>query len=305
MLTPAELNEFRQEINKINGKSVEEWLSNRWNEIQNIKSSSKKNSEINLFGHILMYVWNIMRIVSNTYTDDSVYKSFLKNLYDTKDEDFGIVNFNYDTLLDRAFEQIFHKTFTSIEHYLDENFIKPHGSVNWLLEKRENDPNVPTNNDISLRINMAMRQFFTNGSIPLANLRVLSPTLEHLRYADIAQVWSGLGMEYFYPLIFLPMAQKKLDHFTDFYEKVMKKAEGMFAEAEEIYVIGYRAKDDIIKNLFKFIPQGTTLHVISHGEADKISRYIQGFAIGLKQGSLISGGFAEFNKLHFRKPGEF
>ena len=182
--------------------------------------------------------------------------------------------------------------------YLEANFIKPHGSVNWVIEKRENDPIVPTNSDMKTRIDLAMDNFFMNGAIPIKTLRVLRPSLEQIRYTDIANVWDNLRMDYFYPLVFLPLAQKKLDHFINFYEQVIEKGKEMVKQADEIYIIGYRAKDDIIKDLLSHIPKKPVLHVVSFNEAETISDNIRSWAPNFQKGKIINGGFSEFNRLH-------
>ncbi|MBI2032177.1 MAG: hypothetical protein HYT09_00875 [Candidatus Levybacteria bacterium] len=304
MLSPSELDFFRQEVNKREDKSVEKWLESQWNAIKDIKVNATKNYQTRLFGHKVLYLWNVMRSVSNSYSESNVYRSFLSNLRDANNN-FGLISFNYDTLLDRAYQDIFGNTFITIENYLEENFVKPHGSVNWLLEKRDTDPTVPHNHDTALRIKMAMNQFFMNGSISLSKLQVIDPSLEQWRHENVAVVWERLGRPYFYPLIFMPLAQKDLSHINDFYEQVIGKAREMLMQAEEIYIIGYRARDEIIKELLKFVPKDTPLHVVSDTKAIPISNEIRGWATNLKEGSMINGGFAEFNRLHFKKPGEF
>ena len=150
-----------------------------------------------------------------------------------------------------------------------------------------------------------MNQFFMHGSIPIGQLEVLDPTLEQLRHENIAVVWEQLGRPYFYPLVFLPLAQKDLSHINNFYEKVIDRAQKMFMEAEEIYVIGYRAQDMIIRELFRFALKGTPIHVVSNTQAMSISTGIRGWATNLSEGSIINDGFAAFNASHFKKPGQF
>lgn len=304
ILSASELATFNTEIEKRPDKSVESWLEEQWNVIPTIPSTANKNSQTRLFGRKAMYLWNVLRMVSNSYDENNIYRLFLKNLSD-ENKDFGIINFNYDTLLDKAYQDVFHNTFLSVENYLEENFVKPHGSVNWLLKKRDDDLDIPSNHDTDLRIKMAMNQFFMNGSISITKLQVIDPMLEPFREPDIARVWERLGIDYFYPLVFLPLAQKNLDHINNFYEQVIGKGKDMLQEAEEIYVIGYRAKDDIIKELFKLAPEGTPLHVISNKNAETISKEIHSWAKNLGEGSILNGGFANFSGTHFKKPGHF
>ena len=304
MFSPTRFNELSNEIEERKNKSVEDWLGEKWQRIETINSLMVKKSEVNEFGHIVYYIWNVLRIVSNSYDENNIYTLFLKNLRQ-KGEDFGIISFNYDTLLDRAFKQVFHRDFGSLDDYLEFNFIKPHGSINWLLGKRNTDSSIPVNNDIQLRISKAMNQFFTNGPIPVDSLRVIDPPIEALRDADVARVWSDLGMEYFYPLIFLPLAQKQYGHIEGFQEKVVAGGKALIKKADEIFIIGYRARDEIIKDLLLDAPEDAKLHIISNQNSIDILNDVKKWAPHLKEATTNDGGFKAFNDIYFRKPGEF
>lgn len=299
-LEKEKLEFFRKEISSREDKSLEKWLETQWNNIEKITPIQSRKSQKRLFGHVLFYLWNVMRWISASYNRENVYRKFLTNVQNQPDE-FGIVSFNYDTLLDKAYQEVFNKTFISLNDYLEENFIKPHGSINWVLKPRKSDPLLPPVHDTRLRISMAMENFFMDDPIPM-ELDVLDPFLEPLREIDIARVWERLGYAYFYPLVFMPLAQKNLSHIDKFYEEVIKKARDMFLRADEIYIIGYRAQDMIIKELFRFIPNNTPLHVIANTKAIPISSEILGWANNLREGSKINGGFAAFNQAHFQNP---
>ncbi|MCI0330034.1 MAG: hypothetical protein L0196_03650 [candidate division Zixibacteria bacterium] len=79
--------------------SIEQWLTERWLGITKLKTPSRIQAERTEFGKIAFYLWRLLQGVSNTYNDTNLYRSFLKKLR-TIDENFGIINFNYDTLLD-------------------------------------------------------------------------------------------------------------------------------------------------------------------------------------------------------------
>ena len=119
--------------------SLEKWLTQRWERIQSLREDITKTAEKAFFGSICFYIWNLLQKVSTTYSARNGYNLFTRKLKD-RDEPFGLISFNYDTLLDRAVTHQFGVPLISLDSYLKVHLIKPHGSVNWLLMKRNNDP---------------------------------------------------------------------------------------------------------------------------------------------------------------------
>jgi hypothetical protein len=301
LLDDTLLDKFELEISHREDKSVEKWLSEKWVSLKDIKSEDKKRAEINVFGKIVFYIWNVLRIVSTSYDEGNIYHIFLQRFIDTFDEDIGIIDFNYDTLLDQSYEHVYNISFKgNLDTYLKRRFIKPHGSINWIMPPRSNDPNVPQRNDTNLRIRMAMEEYFS-GPISIESLEVLNPGIEHLRDVNIAKSWESIGHPFFYPLIFLPLANKDFTNITGFQNKVIERAKNIMMMANEVYLIGYKAEDDIINDLLSVVPFGSQLHVVSMHDAKKISQRVLNINNNLRRGSIINGGFSDFSIMHFQK----
>lgn len=168
------------------------------------------------------------------------------------------------------------------------------------MPPRSNDPNVPQRNDTNLRIRMAMEEYFS-GPISIESLEVLNPGIEHLRDVNIAKSWESIGHPFFYPLIFLPLANKDFTNITGFQNKVIERAKNIMMMANEVYLIGYKAEDDIINDLLSVVPFGSQLHVVSMHDAKKISQRVLNINNNLRRGSIINGGFSDFSIMHFQK----
>lgn len=81
--------------------SAEKWLTQQWERIEQLSQPQSKAAEWALFGRLAFYIWHFLQLVSATYTDASGYSLFMKKLR-MRDEPFGLISFNYDTLLDRS-----------------------------------------------------------------------------------------------------------------------------------------------------------------------------------------------------------
>ena len=103
---------------------LENWLTQRWNNIESLNTERARHSERSWFGNINLYIWNLLNKVSQTYPSAQGYTPLLQKLYDT---DFGIISFNYDTLLDQSYQDVFRSTLSHQDKYLDANFVKLHG----------------------------------------------------------------------------------------------------------------------------------------------------------------------------------
>jgi hypothetical protein len=104
LLTPDEFADCRAASK--NFESVEHWLTARWERIDALPHDRNRRSERAFFGRVTYYLWDLFQHVSDTYDHTNGYSVFMKNLADAR-EDFGLISFNYDTLLDRAVEDRF------------------------------------------------------------------------------------------------------------------------------------------------------------------------------------------------------
>ncbi len=94
-----------------------------------------------------------------------------------------------------------------------------------------------------------------NNSAKLDNMQVFSPFYQlSLNYFSSCNV----------PLILMPLTTKLYSYFDEFYTKMLTAGTQLLAQAKEIYVIGYQAQDEIIRDLFKEVKEGTIIHVVSN-----------------------------------------
>ena len=275
--------------------SLEKWLTQRWEQIESLKQDINKTSERAFFGRICFYIWNLLQRVSTTYNSSNGYNLFTKKLKD-QDDPFGLISFNYDTLLDRAVKSQFGVQLVSLEDYFKVPLIKPHGSVNWLSQKRNDDPNAypRASFDVPGLLSMASSLIFNGGPLNFGDVRVLYPDDPEL--VNVQYISQGkFSQQYFYPLILLPLMVKQYDFLTGFNEKIISKGKKILSTASEIYLIGYRAVDDIVKEMFTEVKSGVILHVVSLADSKEIlSRVLDSHPGKLKEGQIFSRGFWDF-----------
>ncbi len=293
ILSKAELSKCAEE-SKNNG-SVEQWLTQRWNNINNFTQLRTQSAEKIFFGRLTFYIWQLLQAVSTqTYNSSNAYTVLMEKLR-ISDQPFGLISFNYDTLLDRAAIEVFGETFTSIDDYYNFPYIKPHGSVNWILGKRDGDPNTPPEAqlDIGIKIDTAVKHMLTGSALSLNTLRVLGPrqpTLSNLTF--MINVFSN---QYFYPLIFMPLSSKLYPFVDGFSETIIQRSKELIKKATEIYLIGYNAKDDIIKDILLEAPAPTPLHIVKNGSAEQTMEEVLHLAPSLLvRGNASNFGFRDF-----------
>src|SRR5262249_42367525 len=103
----------------------------------------------------------------------------------------------------------------------------------------------------------------------------------------------GGPRNYFYPLVLIPLAKKLYPHFTGFMPKLLETGKALIQHSDEIYLIGYRAKDEIIQELFANVSADSTLHVVGVQDASDIMREVLEWA-KLKEGTIYKNGFESF-----------
>ena len=275
--------------------SLEKWLTQRWEQIESRKQEITKTSERAFFGRICFYIWNLLQKVSNTYNPSSNgYYLFTKKLKD-QDEPFGLMSFNYDTLLDRAVKSQFGVPLISLDDYFRVPLIKPHGSVNWLSHRRDTDPSTygRTLFDLPGLLSQASNQIFNGGPLNFGNVQVLYPDDPEL--SVVQYISSKFDSQYFYPLILLPLTVKQYDFLAGFNDKIISKGKEILSTAGEIYLIGYRAADDVIRDMFKEVKSEAVLHVVSLDDSPEImTRVLDWYPEKLKEGTIFSKGFWDF-----------
>jgi len=272
--------------------SLEGWLTERWTAIDSLKTDRAKRAEKGWFGNINLYIWNLLNKISRTYPNAQGYSYLLRKLYD---EDFGIISFNYDTLLDQSYEDVFSASLSHKEDYIRGNFVKLHGSVNWFLGRRP-DEHLPWDKhrgDVSVRIRTIAENIYNGNPMNMGTLEILDP--KHSALSDIAHVMEYFNNAgYFYPLLFMPLTGKDYSIVSDFKDVMVAKAEEMISKASDIYLIGYRANDDLIHDLLDKAPSKAKLHVIGLNSVDEICGRVLDRHKQLEKGSIQNKGFSNF-----------
>jgi hypothetical protein len=287
--------------NELGDEDFEKWLTNKWMKIQETPSSRFKESKLREFGRLTLYFWNLFNSLSNAYVEQNEYRKLIESL--NRDEvDYGFISFNYDTFLDQALINANGgAVLSTLKDYYKEKLVKPHGSVNWFLTKRSHDRIVERiyDDDIQARFNLMCSQMYDGILFNMEHFISVGPS-HHDMQSVKSLINERFEYQYFYPLIFVPMTSKLTNFVESFYLESISQARKLAESAEEIYIIGYKAKDEAIKKVLPYAQEGTTLHVISNTNAEKISSEILKWAPNLRQGSMLNGGFAEFNRLHIR-----
>ncbi|MEN9407636.1 MAG: hypothetical protein RLZZ455_852 [Candidatus Parcubacteria bacterium] len=274
---------------------LEEWLTQRWRSIESLHTERARHSERSWFGNINLYIWNLLNTVSRTYPNAQGYSPLLQKLYDTE---FGIISFNYDTLLDQSYQDIFRSTLSDKNKYLDANFVKLHGSTNWFLKRRDGDKDFGYNrhqNDTSSRVREIAENIYNGSPMSLNKLEIIEP--KHVTLANITTVMNYFQSDgYFYPLLFMPLTGKDYSVVSDFRDVMITKAEEMLSKATDVYFVGYRGGDDLIHELLKKVPANTNLHIVGrdYQSTEDIFNSTSSRNKNLIRGKLYDKGFTDF-----------
>lgn len=295
-LSSEQLNNFRNDFIR-RGISLEQWLTEQWDFKNTLSTDQALRSRRKNFGLLTFYLWRMLQGISTaSYSSSNLYNSFVQKVV-SKDEEFGFINFNYDTLLDRAYQNVCGFILDgALDQYISSNYVKPHGSVNWFLQRRANDKVISLDEqrrDINMRLGYATAQMFDVDLLSMAKMVVVDPSHKDLDSFDFLAS-SRFDRQYFYPLVLLPLSSKLYDHIEGFRDQIIDHGKKMLSIASDVYLIGYRADDAAIRDMFESIRPGTKLHVVSLGDANRISINVLSGNANFEQGLVFTGGFAEF-----------
>ncbi len=291
-LLNVELQSLRVSIGK---GSVEEWLTNEWDRINALHTATSRQGWKTLFGKLVFYIWRLFLGVSESYFEMNLYRVFATKLRE-RDEEFALISFNYDTLLDRAVHSVLGANLTGLNGYYETPFLKPHGSVNWLLGRRGDDPVFAIEQqgepDYKSRFQLASSQMFSGRPISWDQLHIIPPDHEHLAHYKL--VFSRVGMQYFYPLVLIPLTVKMYSFMPDLPAEMIRRGQQLFAKAEDVYLIGYRAIDEIFGDMVKNVRPGTRLHIIGRATANDVAKRVLAKCPDMQQASIHKDGFRGF-----------
>lgn len=313
-LTKRDLEELKNSIKK--DQSLEDFLTDYY---QKKLVEQKNQGAQKKLGQIAFYIWWMLQKVSAEYNkNDNLYYRLIEKL---GVGNCGLISFNYDTLLDRALIDngaiLLDKTSSSLEEYTKNKYIKPHGSVNFFLKKRESDPEVPDREEgfVNIMYSMATTHMLKDEPIGLDKLILYNPDIPLLLNPDttMREIGSGNTREngmvytgktnYGYPLIFLPLSAKLYGWIKGFKDRTMEDCNKLLAEADDIYIIGYSVNDDIIKDLLKNMNNNAKINVVleddDKGKAARIRDSLISLNPKLQEGIASNDGFKDFvdNKL--------
>jgi hypothetical protein len=275
------------------GGSLEKWLTDRWDAIRQMQTTQAQRAERMVFGRLTFYIWWLMQRVSETYHVQDHFLLFLRNLTNA-DQDFALINFNYDTLLDRALVELGFPL-NNLHDYLEAKYVKPHGSVNWLLNRRSDEDvfiDPEDTRDQMVRLTYAASTMYEE-PIPVERVLMLSPLHQDLRHLNLVSS-ARFNRQFFYPLILLPLTTKLYQHFGGFDERLIAAGKSLLATANEVFLVGYRAQDKVIREMFEGVRPDTSLHVIGRNDAGQIMTSVLEWKPELRKGTVFTKGFARF-----------
>ncbi len=301
-LLPIDLMEEGRLAGTNASSSVEKWLTEKWAKIPNYKTGRTQHTERASFGHLTFYVWRLLQQVSSIDKPNK-YSEFMKKLTARdRDENFGLISFNYDTMLDQAITEHAKISLGTLKGYKIANYVKPHGSVNWFIKPRTDDPPPPKehNFDLPARINLAAENMFNGSALSMENLEILNPSNPDLmNQKNLEQLFRMFDNRYFYPMVLVPLLTKLYPHISKLNDFIMSEGERILSNATEIYLIGYQASDEIIFEMMQDVRFGTLLHIVgvNSGSINNTMTRVMGHSLikgKLKEGKRYQVGFAGF-----------
>ncbi|TSC71872.1 MAG: hypothetical protein G01um101438_875 [Parcubacteria group bacterium Gr01-1014_38] len=291
-LPNAHLDVYREQLRK--SKSLEAWLTAKWEHIQQIGSPEHRRWELNEFGKITFYIWRLIQGVSTAYnTDLTLYRHLLRKIR-ANEEAYGLITFNYDTLLDRAVQEEFGCALIDLDVYEQARYVKLHGSINWLMRKRPEDRSINRVDSAgaSDSFRILASNMYKEAALSAAGLMVIDPSSETMNNLNgLRNVM--ISTETYYPLLFLPVTTKQYAYVHGFEEKVMQQARNMLQQAQHIYLIGYQAQDEIIRDVMSGVRPNTPLQVVSRNAQSAVQ--ISDRVVEMCQNVLPARGGHNFN----------
>lgn len=295
-LTDADLTVLRADIGD---QPVENWLTAEWQRVENYGPQRQQAGRVRL-ARLAFYIWHMFLAISTTPARETQYDRLLRQLL-ARDEPFGLISFNYDTMLDQVVQDMLGWDLTTLESYHRAKLVKPHGSVNWLFFRRGTDPRIETDREGNV-VDYAARYQLASGRMfgqPLSDnggdIYVIPPSHRAMRRADSVYRW--VDNFHFYPLLMLPLLTKAEGTLSTWVPAMpIKWAQELLREADDIYVVGYRARDETFRDMVSAAKDGARLHVVgrSRDSAQEVTDRVLGLSSTLTSGIIYDAGFAAY-----------
>jgi len=278
--------------------NLEDWLSDRWEKAQTSINQQVKDKVLQELAKIAFFIRNLMQGVSLTYQSNSCYGRLLHHLTENDNLEFGLISFNYDTMLDKAVQE-HGASLHNLAQYFKHRLIKPHGSVNWLFEPDNSTmPTLERANSIVDRIAhlpVAFSAFFM--PVPLKNLQVMNPNDKELNHLDLMYD-ERFGWQYFLPSVVLPMTGKVYGIQCDgLHQQLKSNLEQLLARASQVYIVGYTCRDSIIQEVLRNSLSPTVPIVLvgcHHQTCNQLGQYLSTIVELPNPIALYDKGFTNF-----------
>lgn len=271
------LKRWRQSDQK---QDFEEWLTAEWEKVESEISGQNVEAVRSRLGALTHYMFRLFQNVSG-FPGQNYYEKLLMKLADGPS--VGFISFNYDLLLDIELENHFGAQLTSLDGYRAARYAKPHGSINWLVPKRPNDPGIDSSarGDRHAIYAHASRNLFKGGPFDLdsqeGSLQIVDPRVLKVRQPEIIFEHGLPDGGHWQPLLMLPLRGKIYDYYRGFRESVLEGTLELARQASQVYIIGYSMNDKFAYEILDAIPQGAVITVIARSRkgASEVQQRVQ------------------------------
>jgi hypothetical protein len=234
---------FRSEI--FLAKDIEEFFQEKWEFIENNRSLELMAKIVNT----QYYLQHLFHVVSKNFCEEGLsnYEAIVNKAYEysiESKEEVCFISFNYDILLEKAFEKLYHTRFNNIESYIKYplKLIKPHGSCNWYSKFKQPIQTNASRTDIANHLYQSKLSLLDIQK----NLEKEYTILEDPGFRT--QSGGVYGFVEHFPRILIPLKSKDefilpknhLDCLTHHLNKVT-----------EILIVGWKGSEEHFKNLLK------------------------------------------------------
>ena len=207
--------------------------------------------------------WNT-RIRSHT-----TYRALLGQIdRQQKGQPVCLVTFNYDTLLEEAFNSL-NKSFGSLDDYIsrgDYKIIKPHGSVNWIRALTVTSTRQVDSMD---HVQMANRIIAIADSLQLSDDYYLAPEADRKAWVvSRSQIPNTSGFQTVLPAIAIPL-EKKTGYACP--ATHVRALEECVSKTDKLLLIGWKgAENDFVNLLAQSLRKDIPKMVVSSNEQSAI-----------------------------------
>jgi hypothetical protein len=196
------------------------------------------------------------------------------------------ISFNYDTIFDYRFSARYSFNPNRLMDYLQVKFIKPHGSSNWFTMIA-----CPDNPDKQIVISANAEQL-------LLRQRRFDEIQVSTDATSLQQTIScnRTNGKFENPTIILPVLGKFTMSVYEHLKPVFEAMKTSISEADQVLIIGYRARDKDMIECFQNIPAGKSINVSVVGTqtADVVQDDIVKMNASLYKGFVEDTGFSGF-----------